>query len=62
MISRFKNVGQGGQRPPMGNGNMPGKTSNALLGLSTNNIIELGVSFIVLLGGLMFVKKFKRKK
>lgn len=61
MISRFKNIGQGGQRPPMGNGNMPGKTSNALLGLSTNNIIELGVSLIVLLGGLMFVKKFKRK-
>jgi hypothetical protein len=45
----------------MGNGNMPGKTNSSLLGLSTNNIIELGVSIIVLLGGLIFVKKFKRK-
>lgn len=52
----------GGERPPMGNGNMLGKTSNALLGLSTNNIIELGVSLIVLLGGIIFVTKYKRKK
>lgn len=59
----FGNKGKdGGERPPMGNRNMPGKTNSGLLGLSTNNIIELGVSLIVLLGGLIFVTKYKRKK
>ncbi|WP_407647686.1 CotH kinase family protein [Clostridium brassicae] len=62
MISTLKNGGADGGKPPMGNRNIAGKNNSGVFRLSKSNIVEIGVSLIVLLGGLIFVRKFKRRK
>lgn len=61
MLSQFKNIGPGMGKPPMGNMEVSQENRSDFLVLGMNNIIQLGVSTIFLFGGLIFVKKYKRK-